>query len=331
MRVGWGEDDPDTLQFEESIPSTRVPAALRKSRLADAVPMREADYEDTRRNHGPDRPETRVAAGKYIEALVEAGEFSMAATVALVKLHSDRKAFEDEIKDDDDDGCFDRKLVELFGKAGIARPIFGLIKTGKMDEAQHAVRAALLVAEPVMLSAMALLDEDTWQSCHRVVDTITSFARFVAAFAHFGLHDASESERLYRLCTDPRATVAASSSSWQFCMWQSEHDDLPDFIEGGLAVVLYRQRRAHPGKVGEAVQRFRNIQTKHRKCWVPHMWSSALTPENMAEFPDSMLWFNSEEYAGLATLALTELVQELQQLDVAVTTTLRQLVGADPI
>jgi hypothetical protein len=290
-----GEQHPTTLKHALAVSSTQIPPR-QHAPLVDPVQMRKAVYDDARRRYGPDRSETRDAAGLYVSDLVRAGEYSAAVSVSLTKLEGDRAAAQSTTE-----------IYNLFGtrpwergqSLGIAGAIFGLLKTGKVAEARDAIAATVQVAESFMMPAAvpefppphAQLQSD----CQSL--TVLSFSRFVAIFVHFGLQDAVERERIYRLCMLRLSQPGARHG----------YDSLCDFLKGGLAVALFQQRDPDPTKKLEAARLFRTIKDGHRRGRFPEdayrMW---FTQEDQLEFPVNMLWFNSIEYTELLAVSLNE-------------------------
>eukprot|EP00037_Helgoeca_nana_P010073 m.88570 g.88570 ORF g.88570 m.88570 type:complete len:634 (+) comp19998_c0_seq3:463-2364(+) len=290
-----GEQHPTTLKHALAVSSTQIPPR-QHAPLVDPVQMRKAVYDDARRRYGPDRSETRDAAGLYVSDLVRAGEYSAAVSVSLSKLEGDRAAAQSTTE-----------IYNLFGtrpwergqSLGIAGAIFGLLKTGKVAEARDAIAATVQVAESFMMPAAvpevppphAQLQSD----CQSL--TVLSFSRFVAIFVHFGLQDAVERERIYRLCMRRLPQPDARHGP----------DSLCDFLKGGLAVALFQQRDPDPTKKLEAARLFRTIKDGHRRGRFPEdayrMW---FTQEDQLGFPVNVLWFNSIEYTELLAVSLNE-------------------------
>jgi hypothetical protein len=306
LKRSLGEQHPTTLTHALAISSARVPPGQHDP-LVDPVQMRKAVYEDVRRRFGPDRSETREAAGLYVSDLVRAGEYSTAVSVSLTKLEGDRAASQ---SNSEIYNLFGTGRFMSFGGVGIAWAIFGLLKAGKMDEAQQAIAATLQMAEPFMMPPAVFEAPSRPQR-----DTATSFSRFVAIFVHFGLQNAVESERIYRLCCGPWAVVAHSSAL------------LRDLLKGGLAIALFQQRDKDPKKKLEAVRLFRTIKHGHRRGWCSyrHVLDVWFHQTDHRGLPLNVLWSNSMEYTELVTISLNELTQELEQHDAAVVSLLQQL------
>ena len=312
LEQNCGAEDPSTLEsrlslarFRQSCRKERPPSTADDDGAAQAAPapyqMTDAAsidaqrviYEDLRRRLGLDNKTTTSEAAKYMFVLHLANDNIAAATVGFEKLQSDIRTSRNERGET-------IARIPLVGKLSrylrgvrmeLAPVLCALFESGDFVNGRRFYEAVLEAAEGSMRHRGPIAElnhDDVYYKCQNNCQ----FHMFAVQFALFG---AMSPEHAEQRCLD--------------CNRETEHinpdfmpmvgDNLRSVTSGVLAIALFRQRRASPHKLAEAIAAFRSVSAHFR----PEAFNA-----NASDMPESLMWFSTPEYGALRDAALAAAV-----------------------